>query len=234
MQPHSITAVKIFHSTVSTEAHLAGSVHKDSSGFEGNLIRQRHSRRFCLETCSCPLKMEPSRGECQALRARPEREVCNPQIHLLHLPQHLSRLEARNPTTTTQTAKKKDKRQQQIFAASRMRTSFAPCVQTGGGKAGSPLTRMEPSLFSINQAAFFHCTIARLAAAHKFLMAEISTHALTDLSRALTVGKCVVLCKTVCWCGETNILAMNTQQEPTLRKFYICPNPVSPNKHGFS
>ena len=62
---------------------------------EGNLIHQRHSRRFCLETCSSRLTMEPSRGECQALRARPEREVCNPQIHLLHLPQHLSRLEAR-------------------------------------------------------------------------------------------------------------------------------------------
>ena len=27
---------------------------------------------------------------------------------------------------------------------------------------------------------------------------------------------CKVLCKTVCWCGETNILAMNTQQEPSL------------------
>ena len=95
MQP-AITAVKIFHSTVATAAQLA--VHKDSSssGFEGNLIRQRHSRRFCLKTCSCRLTMEPSRGECQALRARPEREVCrNPQIHLLHMPQHLSRLEAR-------------------------------------------------------------------------------------------------------------------------------------------
>ena len=34
----SVTAVKIFHSTVATAAHLA--VHKDSSGFEGNLIRQ--------------------------------------------------------------------------------------------------------------------------------------------------------------------------------------------------
>ena len=67
-----------------------------SSGFEGNLIRQRHFRRFCLKTCSCRLTMEPSRGECQALRARLEREVCrNPQIHLLHMPQHLSRLEAR-------------------------------------------------------------------------------------------------------------------------------------------
>ena len=30
--------------------------------------------------------------------------------------------------------------------------------------------------------AIFHCTIARLAAAHTFLMAEISRHALTDLS----------------------------------------------------
>ena len=95
MQPYCIaTAVKIFHSwsTVATAAQLA--VHKDSSGFEGNLIRQRHSRRFCLKTCSCRLTMKPSRGECQALRARPEREVCNPQIHL-HLPQHLSHLEAR-------------------------------------------------------------------------------------------------------------------------------------------
>ena len=63
-----------------------------------------------------------------------------------------------------------------------MRTSFAPCVQTGGGKAGSPLTRMEPSLSSIKQAPFFHCTIARLAAAHTFLMAETSRQALTDLS----------------------------------------------------
>ena len=27
-----------------------------------------------------------------------------------------------------------------------------------------------------------------------------------------------LFCKTVCWCGETNILAMNTQQEPTLKR----------------
>ena len=180
MQPYCITAVKIFHSTVATAAQLA--VHKDSSGFEGNLIRQRHSRRFCLERCSCRLTMEPSRGECQALRARPEREVCNPQIHLLHLPQHVSRLEARKTDNdNAKQQKKKDRRQQQLFAAS-SRTSFTPCVQTGGGKAGSPLTRMEPSLSSIKQAPFFHCPIARLAAAHTFLMAEISRHALTDLS----------------------------------------------------
>ena len=64
-----------------------------------------------------------------------------------------------------------------------MRTSIALCVQTGGRKAGFPLTPMEPSLSSTKQAPFFHCTIARLAAAHTFLMAEISRHALTDLSR---------------------------------------------------
>ena len=61
-----------------------------------------------------------------------------------------------------------------------MRTSLAPCVQTGWGKAGSPLTRMEPSLSSIKQAPFFHCTIAPLAAAHTFLLAEISRHALKE------------------------------------------------------
>ena len=180
-QLYCITAVKIFHSTVATAAQLA--VHKDSSGFEGNLIRQRHSRRFCLETCSCRLTLEPSRGDCQALRARPEREVCNPKIHLLHLPQHLSRLEARKTDNDNAKQQKRKILERKTTAivrsrASRMRTSIALCVQTGGGKAGFPLTRMEPSLSSIKQAPFFHCTIARLAAAQTFLMAEISRHAL--------------------------------------------------------
>ena len=62
-----------------------------------------------------------------------------------------------------------------------MCTSFAPRVQTGGGKASSPLDPEEPSLTSLKQTPYFHCTIARLAAAHTFLMAEISGHALTDL-----------------------------------------------------
>ena len=75
-----------------------------------------------------------------------------------------------------------DRRQQQLFAASRMCTLFRPCVQTGGGKVSSSLSPEEPSLSSIKQAPFFHCTIARLAAANTFLMAEISRHALTDLS----------------------------------------------------
>ena len=156
-------------------------MHKDSSGFEGNLIRQRHSRRFCLKTCSCRLvlTMKPSRGECQALRARSEREVCNPQIHL-HLPQHLSHLEARK--TDNDNAKQQKRKIEDNSNCSQplacAQASFAPCVQTGGGKAGSPLTRMEPSLSSIKQAPFFHCTIARLAATHTFLMAEISRHAL--------------------------------------------------------
>ena len=88
------------------------------------------------------------------------------------------------PTTTTLNSKnERYRRQQQLFAGSRMRTSFAPRVQTGRGKlkASSPLDPEEPSLSSIKQAPFFHCTIARLAAAHTFLMAEISRHALTDL-----------------------------------------------------
>ena len=65
---YCITAVKIFHSTVATAAQPA--VHKDSSGFEGNLIRQRHSCRFCLETCSCRLTMEPLRGDSMSSATR--------------------------------------------------------------------------------------------------------------------------------------------------------------------
>ena len=74
---YCITAVKIFHSTVATAAQLA--VHKDSSGFEGNLIRQRHSCRFCLETCSC-LTMEPLRGDSvsSATRTTGERSLQPP------------------------------------------------------------------------------------------------------------------------------------------------------------
>ena len=104
------------------------------SGFEGNLIRQRHSRRFCLETCSCRLTMEPSRGECQALRPRPEREVCNPQIHLLHLPHHLSRLEARktdNDNAKQQKRKIEDNSSQPLACAQ----ASHPFVQTGGAPA---------------------------------------------------------------------------------------------------
>ena len=128
--------------------------------------------------------MKPSRGECQALRARSEREVCNPQIHLLHLPQHLSHLEARktdNDNAKQQKRKTKDNSNcSQPLACAQ---ASHPVFKQAGRKAGSPLTRMEPSLSSIKQAPFFHCTIARLAAAHTFLMTEISRHALTDLSR---------------------------------------------------
>ena len=122
-----------------------------------------------------------------------------PQIHLLHLPQHLSHLAARetdNDDVKQQKRKIEDnsncsqppacaQASHPVFNQARERpacTSSAPCVQTGEGKAGSSLTRMESSLSSIKQAPFFHCTIARLAAAHTFLMAEISRHALTDLS----------------------------------------------------
>ena len=160
--------MQILHSSVATAAQLA--VHKNSSGFEGNLIRQRHSRRFCLETCNCRLTMEPSRREYQALRAGPEREVCHPKSIFFTYPNISHVWKQEKPTTTTlNSKKKKDRRQQQLFAASRMHTSFAPCAQTGGGKAGSPLIRMKSSLSSIKQAPFFHCLIARLAVAQHVL-----------------------------------------------------------------
>ena len=99
-------------------------------------------------------------------------EFAHPKINVLHLPQHFSQLEARN---TDDDNAKQQKRKIDC-------TSFAPNVQTVGGKASSPLDPEEPSLSSIKQTPFFHCTIARLDAAHTFLMAEISGHALTDLS----------------------------------------------------
>ena len=123
-------------------------------GFESNLIRQRHSRRFCLETCSCRLTMEPSRGECQALRARLEREVCNPQIHLLHLPHHLSRLEARK--TDNDNAKQQKRKIEDNSNCSQplaCEQASHPVFKQAGERP--PLTQMEPSLSSIKQAPFF-------------------------------------------------------------------------------
>ena len=181
---YCITGVKIFHSTVATAAQLA--VHKDSSGFEGNLIRQRYSWRFCLETFSCRLTMEPLRGDSvsSATRTTGERSL-QPQIHLLHLPQRLSRLEARKTDNDNakQQKRKIENNSNCLQPLACAQASHSVFKQAGERPAfRDPLTRMEPSLSSTKQAPFFHCTIAWLAAAHTFLMAEISRHALTDLS----------------------------------------------------
>ena len=121
----------------------------------------------------------------QALPARPEREVCNPQIHL-HLPQHLSHLEARK---TDNDNAKQQKRKIEDNSNCSQPLACAQASHPVFKQAGErPALRSPgcPSLSSIKQAPFFHCTIARLAAAHTFLMAEISRHALTDLSGAIT------------------------------------------------
>ena len=110
-------------------------------------------------------------------------EFAHPKINVLHLPQRFSQLEARN------TDDDNAKQQKRKIEDSSSCTSFAPRVQTGGGKASSPLDPEEPSLFSIKQTPFFHCTIARLAAAHTFLMAEIFRHALTDLRSQSTLRR---------------------------------------------
>ena len=119
----------------------------------------------------------------EPFQLKPEREVWNPQIHLLHLPQHLSRLEARKTDNdNAKLAKKKDRRQHAIVCSLSLATL---CSNGGGGKAGFPLTRMEPSCHRPNKAIFsLHNRAA--AASHTFLMAEIS-HALTDLSRSMAI-----------------------------------------------
>ena len=70
------TAVKFLYSTVAT-AQLA--VHTET---ESRVQRAATFSlpSFCLYTCSCLETIEPSRGECKALRARPGvSEVCTPQ-----------------------------------------------------------------------------------------------------------------------------------------------------------
>ena len=114
-------------------------------------------------------------------------EFAHPKINVLHLPQHFSQFEARNTDDdNAKQQKRKIEDKEQLFAASHMCTGFAPHVQTGGEKANSPLGPEEPLLSSIKQTPFFHCTFARLTAAHTFLMTEISRHALTDLSSSRT------------------------------------------------
>ena len=71
------TVVKVLCSTAAT-AQLAVHTKTKSSGFVGNLIPQRHSRCRTLSQNVQLSTIEPSRGECQALRARPERGVCTP------------------------------------------------------------------------------------------------------------------------------------------------------------
>ena len=109
------------------------------SGFEGNLISQRvqrHSRRFCLETCSCRLTMARAfaRRVPSATSTTGERSLQPPNPSSSPAPPSLTFWKQEKPTTTTLNSKKKDKRQQQLFAASRMRTSFSPFCSNRRGK----------------------------------------------------------------------------------------------------
>ena len=161
-------------------------MHKDSSGFEGNLIRQRHSRRFCLKTCSCRLTMKPSRGECPLTLKR----YVHDRRGKFATPNPSS---SPAPTSLTFGSKKTDnnnaKQQKRKIEDNSNCSQPLACAQ-----ASHPVLKQageRPALHSpgwnhrcprSKKRHFFHCTIARLPAAHTFLMAEISRHALTDLS----------------------------------------------------
>ena len=64
-------AVKVFYSTVATvKLAMYAYTKTESSGFVGNLIRQRHSRcRILSQNVQLSTNVEPTGGECQALRA---------------------------------------------------------------------------------------------------------------------------------------------------------------------
>ena len=105
------TTVKVLYSTVAT-AQLAVLTKTESSGFVGNLIHQRHSRcrilsqnvllstndrafarRVSSVTCTTWVrKLHTPKSMVHDL----SEEDAHPKINVLHLPQHLSQLEARN------------------------------------------------------------------------------------------------------------------------------------------
>ena len=150
--------------------------------------------------------MEPSRGECQALRARPERKVCNSQIHLLHLPQHLSHLEARK--TDNDNAKQKKRK---IEDNSNCSQPLA-CAQASHPvfkQAGERPALRSPGCHRCPRSNKRHFFIAQsrgwLRPIHFLcqVMAEISRHALTDLSNRLAEAlRCSSLCDMATPCQD--------------------------------
>ena len=178
------TAVKVLYSTVAT-AELAVHKETESSGFGGNSIRQR-AATFSLPDSVSKRAVVDKRSSLREDSVKRyvhdlSEEFAHPKINVLHLPQHFSQLEARNTDDDNAKQQKRKIEYSSIRSLSHVH-QFRTRVQTGAGKASSPLDPEEPSLSSLKQTPFFHCTIAQLAAAHTFLMAEISGHALTDLS----------------------------------------------------
>ena len=95
-------------------------------------------------------------------------KFATPKMNLLHLPQHTSQLEARKPTTTTLNSKKKERKRTGAIVRSLFAISAHLCSPRG-------------TIAVLDQrSVIFHCTIAQ----HRpnIFMAQISRHALTDLS----------------------------------------------------
>ena len=110
-------------------------------------------------------------------------EFAHPKINVLHLPQHFSQLEARNTGDDNAKQQKRKIEYSSIRSLSHVHQFRTPC--SNRRRKGQFSTRPRGTIAVLAQTnAIFHCTIARLAAAHTFLMAEISGHALslTDLS----------------------------------------------------
>ena len=147
------TGVKFFYSTV---AKAAGRAHKKREWVRRQLdppvaISLILSHNVQLTTNDGAFASRVSSATCTTwVRS------LQPQINRLHPAQHLSAGSKKNRQRQRQTAIKKDRRQQQLFAASRMHTSFANRVQTGGSK-GSSSTHPEGTIAVLDQtsAIFF-------------------------------------------------------------------------------
>ena len=116
------TAVKVFYSTVATAAQLAVHTKTDSSGFIGNLIRQRHSRcRILAQNVQLSANDGAFAGESVKRYVHDlTEEFANPKSIVFTCPKISHSWKPQKATTTTLNSKKKDRRQQQLFAASPM------------------------------------------------------------------------------------------------------------------
>ena len=178
------TAVKVLYSTVAT-AQLAVHTETESSGFGGNSIRQRaatlslpdSSKRAVVDKRSS-LREESVKRYVHDL----SEEFAHPKINVLHLPQHFSQLEARNTDDDNAKQQKRKIEYSSIRSLSHVHQFLTPC--SNRRRKGQFSTRPRGTIAVLAQTNAIFSLHNRAAGRGPYiLMAEISGHALTDLSK---------------------------------------------------
>ena len=161
----------------------------ESSGFVGNSIRQR-AATFSLPDSVSKRAVVDKRSSLREESVKRyvhdlSEEFAHPKINVLHLPQRFSQLEARNTDDDNAKQQKRKIEYSSIRSLSRSHVHQfrTPCSNRRRQASERPVLhstqrnhrcpRSNNAIFSLHNRA--------AAAAHTFLMAEISGHALTDL-----------------------------------------------------